>query len=99
MSKPDTFAEVVRMLEAEAAVWPEHARPHQEFLKAARLLAAAGEEVRAGRQHDAAVEEYEYSGKAETGPAYRQSMERMTKARETLNALAPELKENTDGST
>lgn len=49
MPNPDTFAEVVRMLEAEAAVWPEHARPHQEFIKAARLLAAAGEVCKAAQ--------------------------------------------------
>lgn len=99
MSKPDTFAEVVRGLVAMAT---SHAKPSgqptpdSDFLdKAARLLAAAGEEVRAWRAWKKCVVRYMT---AEV-PSPHEKIERMQKARAALNALAPELKENTDGST
>lgn len=55
-------------------------------IAAAERIRVLGEEVDAGRAHDEAVEEYEYSGKASTGPEYRNSMERMTKARAATDA-------------
>lgn len=98
MSKPDTFAEVVRGLVAMAT---SHAKPSgqptsdSDFLdKAARLLAAAGEEVRAWRA-EKLLGEHPHDDGSEWDWAVRN----LELARAALNALAPELKENTDGST
>lgn len=92
-SKPDTFAEVVRDIEAVASQFTHEGAPTavSEMLhKAARLLAAAGEEVRAWRAWKKCVVRYMT---AEV-PSPHEKIERMQKARAALNALAPELKEN-----
>lgn len=104
MSKPDTFAEVVRWLEGRASFeWTAadspwcssvetelHKAHARAYSKAARLLAAAGEEVRAWRAWKKCVVRYMT---AEV-PSPHEKIERMQKARAALNALAPELKEN-----
>ncbi len=84
----DTFAEVVRWLErkADGAKACGLQDNHIKYLKAARLLAAAGEEVRAWRDN---VGNYE-GDKLEYGT---NELARLQKAVNTLNALAPELKE------
>lgn len=67
-----------------------HLDEAEELSKAARLLAAAGEEVRAWRAWKKCVVRYMT---AEV-PSPHEKIERMQKARAALNALAPELKEN-----
>lgn len=94
MSKPDTFAEVVGKLRAHVTAHYSTKDTSTAFLtdvlEAARLLAAAGEEVRAWREWKKCVVRYMT---AEV-PSPHEKIERMQKARAALNALAPELKEN-----
>lgn len=94
MSKPDTFAEVVGKLRAHVTAHYSTKDTSTAFLtdvlEAARLLAAAGEEVRAWRAWKKCVVRYMT---AEV-PSPHEKIERMQKARAALNALAPELKEN-----
>jgi len=85
-SKPDTFAEVVRRLTREAEMAGSGSHRHEMLLKAARLLAAAGEYAKAN---------IKYADMTDYDPATSDRLYRdVTSARAALNALAPELKEN-----
>lgn len=86
MPNPDTFAEVVRWLEKDAARCEPDGECRPMLLKAARLLAAAGEEVRAGRTRLNPNGHPYINADAMQREAYR-------KARAATDALAHELKE------
>ena len=89
-SKPDTFAEVVDYLN-RLAEWNHSESPqHRMLLKAARLLAAAGEEAKSWRHWKKCVARYMSHEVMNPG----ERIERLEKSIAALNALAPELKEN-----
>lgn len=89
-SKPDTFAEVVEWLSTQAADYINPQDPDRKRLeKAARLLAAAGEEVRAARA-EKLLGEHPHDDGSEWDWAVRN----LELARKNLDLLAPELKEN-----
>lgn len=95
-SKPDTFAEVVGKLRAHVTAHYSTKDTSTAFLtdvlEAARLLAAAGEEVRAGRarMRDLQVKTH---GDVPGYPCKHPTCV-LARARAALDALAPELKEN-----
>jgi len=87
-SKPDTFAASVRELDRLSEAYHSESFQHNMLYKAARLLAAAGEEVRRARTFIDWTADSDHERGRENG------FDEWETARATLNALAPELQEN-----
>lgn len=86
-SKPDTFAEVVDYLN-RLAEWNHSESPqHRMLIKAASLLAAAGEEVRGWRKRNAITDPRKYE----------RALSDVVPLIEATNALAPELENDHAG--